>query len=120
MQVVHRLHRKEDEKVDFRRLFGISEAQIESTAALDDLFEELVDRVLVAVREAGDEGARFFADAADEPRSRDVLGVFRRVGEEVPEIALVEIRVVHAVVLALLAVVLAERLADARPRSSLT
>ena len=98
---------------------GVGEAQVQLTAALDDLFQQLIDRVLVAVGEARHRAANLLADAAHEARRRRVLGVLRRVGEEVPEIAVVEVGMVEAVVLALPPVVLARAFCEARERVDL-
>ena len=96
--------------------FRVHEAQVQLAAALDDLLEQLVDRVLVAVGEAGHGGAHLAPDLADEARGRLVLRVGRRRGEQVVQVAVVEVRVIEPVVLALLPVVLAQRLAQPRQR----
>ena len=93
--------------------------RFELAAALDDFLEQLIDRVLVAVGEAGDRAAHLPADAADEPRRRQVLRVLRRVREQIAQVALVEVRVIEPVVLALLAIVLAERFLQPRQRIDL-
>ena len=51
-----------------RGLFRVGQPQIELAAAIDDLFDQLIDGVLVAVGEARDRAAHFLADAAQEPR----------------------------------------------------
>src|SRR5581483_185197 len=66
MQVVHRLHRQEHHEVDPRFFLGLGQPKIQLTAPLDDFLEQLFDRVLVAVGEAGDAAAHVFANATDE------------------------------------------------------
>ena len=61
VQVVHRLHGEEDQKIGLRRFGGIGEAQIELAAARDDFHEQLVDLVLVGVGETGDRRAHLAA-----------------------------------------------------------
>ena len=77
----------------FVALFRVGQPQVQLAAALDDLLEQLIDRVLVAVGEAGDRAAHLPADSPEEPRRRQVLRVLGRVGEQVAQIAVVEVRV---------------------------
>src|SRR6267143_1583438 len=116
MQVIHRLDGEENDEVDLGSLLGIGKAEIQLAAALDDFLDELIDRVLVAVCKAGDRAPDFLSNPADEPRGRRVLRVFGRSREQITQIAFVEVGVIDAVVLALLPVMLAERLAQAPQR----
>ena len=64
VQVIHRLDRQKDHEVDFGGVLGVHEAQVELAAALDDLLEQLIDRVLVAVGEARDGASNFASNRA--------------------------------------------------------
>src|SRR5262249_55967686 len=78
--------------------------------------EQLVDCVLVAVGEAGHRASDLFPNLPDETRRAGVSGVGTGVGEQIAEVAVVEVRMVEPVMLSLLAIVLAEGLAEARQR----
>src|SRR3989442_14827281 len=66
VQVVHRLHREKDHEIDLGRFLRIREPQVLFPAALDDLLEQLIDRILIAVGEARDSAAHLSADLAHE------------------------------------------------------
>src|SRR4029078_335953 len=98
VQIVHRLHGEKDHELGFGGGLGVGQPEVQLTAPQDDFVNQLVDRVLVAVGKAGDGAAGFFADAAKKPGRQHVLGVLRRVGKQVAEVALVEVGVIEAVV----------------------
>ena len=101
-----------------RRVLGHREAQLQVAAPHDDVLEHLVDRVLVDARPAGDQPPHLAADARDERGGRHVAGELRRVGEQPAQVAVVEVRAVHAVVPPLPPVVLAQRPAHAAAGAS--
>jgi hypothetical protein len=119
VQVVHRLDREQHRELLPRLVLRHRETELELAAPLDHVFDHLVDRVLVDAGPAGDDAADRPADAGDELRGRRVAGVLGRVGEQPPQVAVVEVRVVDAVVAALRPVVLAQRLAQPRQRIDL-
>src|SRR5436305_320931 len=73
MQIVHRLHGEEHHEVDLRRLLRIGQTKIQLAASVDDLAEQLIDCVLVTVREAGHGAADLLANLGHEARRRRIL-----------------------------------------------
>src|SRR5439155_8438107 len=84
--------------------------------ARDHIFEYLVDRVLIDAGPARDQPADRTPDSRDELRGGDIVRDVRRVGEEAPQIAIVEIRIVHTVMAALASIVLPQRQPQAPQR----
>ena len=64
----------------------------------------------------GDDASHRAADARDELRGGDVVRILGRVGEHPPQVAIVEVRIVDAVVAPLVAVVLPQRDLQRRQR----
>ena len=60
------LYGEEDHEFRPGRLFGVHQPQVELAAALNHLFDELIDRVLIAVRETGHRAANVLADPPKE------------------------------------------------------
>ncbi len=108
MHVVHRLHRQEDGELLFGLLFRHRQAKVERAAVREEVFEHLVDRVLIHAGPAGDQAANRLPDFQEEPDGRHVAGVLRRVGEEPLQIAGVEIRMIDTIMPALLLVMPAQ------------
>ena len=97
-------------------VFGDGEPQLQLAAPLDHVLEHLVDRVLVDAGPARDDAPDRATDAVDELRGGDGVGELRGIGEQTPQIAIVEVRVVDAVVLPLVAIVLPQCGAEAAER----
>src|SRR5688572_27762216 len=116
MEIVHGLHGEESGELLACLLLGNGEPQLQLAAPLDHVFEDLVDRVLVDAGPARDDAPDRATDSVDELLGGDVVGELRCVGEQPSQIAIVEVRVVHAVVLPLTAIVLPQGGAEARER----
>ena len=98
----------------------LGQPQVQLAAAGDHVLEDAVDGVTVLAGPARDAAADVLADLAEEARRR--RAALRRVGgfgEQAPEIAVVEVRVLVAVVVALAVVVLPQRLLQAGQRRQL-
>ena len=101
-------------------VFGLGQPQVQLAAAADHVLEDTVDGVAVFAGPARDAAADVLADLAEEARGRRAaLGRGRGFGEQAPEIAVVEVRVLVAVVGALAVVVLPQRLLEAGQRRQL-
>ena len=114
MQMVHRLDGEEHGELLARLILGHGEPQLELARPGNHVLDDLVDRVLVDAGPLRDGAARRAADAADELRGGGIARELGCVGEEPPQVAVVEVRIIDAVVAALDAVMLAQRLAQPR------
>src|SRR5438128_9393589 len=117
--MVHRLDGEENGEFLAGLLLGDGESQLELARPGDHVLDDLVERVLVDASPLGYGAPRRPAKAADELRRGNVARELGRGGEETPQVAVVEVRVVDAVVAALGAVMLAQRLAQAAQRLDL-
>src|SRR5262245_38344055 len=96
--MVHGLDGQQDRELLPRLIFWNREPQLELARRLDHVFDDLIDRVLIDSGPFGDDATGRTADAAEELRGGDVAGELGRIGEEAPQIAVVEVRVIDTVV----------------------
>src|SRR5678816_997513 len=96
--MVHCLDRQENRELLAGLVLRDREPELELARSLDHVFDDLIDRVLVDARPLSDRPTGRAANATDELRRRDVARELGRVGEEPPQIAVVEVRIVHAVI----------------------
>ena len=116
VQVVHRLHGEQHGEFVARLLLRHREPQLQLAAARDHVLEHLVDRVLIDAGPARDDAPHRLAHLAEELRRRHVAGKLRRIGEQPAQLAVVELRVLDAVMPALAPVVPPQRVAQAAQR----
>src|SRR5687767_10562800 len=116
VKVIHRLYGQQDCELLARLILGTDETELELAAPGDHVLEHLIDRVLIDAGPARDDAADRAPDARDESRCRDVVRKLRCVGEHLPQVAIVEVRVVDAVVAPLVAVMLPQRQLQRRQR----
>ena len=80
---------------------GPASRRLSSLLRVHHVLEHLVDGVLVLTGPRRDHPPHFAADARDEAGRLHVAGVLRAVGKQLAQVAVVEVRVLDAVVPAL-------------------
>ena len=80
---------------------------MELAAALNHVFEYLIDRILIFAGPGGDLAADLFAEAVQEGGGAQVRGMGRGIGKQALQVRIVKGRAFNPIVLALSIVVLA-------------
>ena len=119
VQVIHRLHGQQYGELLAGLFLRYRQAELELATAPDHVLEHLIDRVLVDARPARDDAPDLTPESGDELRRGAIARVLRRIREDAAQVAIVEIRVIHAVVLTLGAIVLVQRLGQLPQRIGL-
>src|SRR6186713_169559 len=108
VQVIHRLHGQQYGELLAGLFLRYRQAELELATAPDHVLEHLIDRVLVDARPARDDPPDLTPEPGDELRRGAIACVLGRVGEDAAQVAVVEVRMIDAVVTALVAVVLSQ------------
>ena len=109
MQNVHYLNRHNDHNAPSRFPSGSGNAEFQILAAIDHVFEDMVDGVLMHARAVSDDFPHFAPNASQETRSAGTRFVSRIVGKDAPQIAIIDGRQIEIVTLTLALIMFPER-----------
>ena len=118
-QVGHRVDGEQNREIQLGLLFRERQAQVELTAALNHVLQDLIDRILIFAGPGGDFAAHLFAEAVQEGGGAQVRGMGRGIGKQALQVRIVKGRSFNPIVLALALIVLAQGLLQVGQRIDL-
>ena len=81
-QIVHRVNGQQNCEIQLRLLFRKRQSQMELPAALNHVFEHLIDRILIFASPGGNFATYLFSKAVQEGSGARFIGVDRSVGKQ--------------------------------------
>jgi hypothetical protein len=110
--MVHDLDGQQHGKFRFGLLFGHGKSQVQLVTPGEEIFEDLVDRILIDAGPTGNQSTDGLSDTSEESHGGHVAGKRRRIGEQSAEISIVNRGAIDAIVSPLLLVMLTQGLAQ--------